>query len=125
MEKLLKNVQDIARLIKACKENGVREVEVEGLKLIFGGEEKPAEKWDVPFHEKPRETVVSAKTSGKAVELAQAAARKENDAAKNQITDEMLLNDPLGYEQALAEGDLEDDFESKEIGHSGAEPNLQ
>jgi hypothetical protein len=86
---------DIIDIIRASYESGVRELEFQGLRVSF--EEKP----------KPLEMVITA--APHTPESLERDLEENEFEVKQKMLDELMISDPLKYEELLTQGELERD----------------
>lgn len=94
----LVNIGDLCRIIKECATYGVREVQFNGLHLIFGESDQPPK---ILNRLRPNPSSKKAKTITDEAHATELADRVFQD------LEELKLTDPLSYEKLL-EGELGD-----------------
>lgn len=90
------DVDDICRLLKVCARLGVREFKLDALTFSLGAE---------PIQHYLSPTPSSA--TGKSEIIEKEYVEAEELKLKETELAEMMLNDPLGYEKLIEQGDLE------------------
>lgn len=104
------SVAELCEIIASCRKNGVWELKVPGVSLVFG--EKAAENG----HPKPRR---SPKEAEKAKKLEEEAFLDQEAKTREEYLAHMRLADPLAYEELISQGELEHAGEkSEQIGVS-------
>lgn len=96
-------VEEICAIIKECGISGVRELSFNGLKLSFGDRNpEPMAQTMVPHYAQPipPEVVATANAQTKAANA------EEELLYKQEELDQMLIEDPVGYFDALKRGDF-------------------
>ena len=91
------NAKDICSIIKACKDSGVRQLEVGGLRVSFSGEGEalPVDISPQMMASSPQETAPSIITP------------MDREAERLIEEERLMLEDPAGYEQRLIDGTLD------------------
>lgn len=94
-------VEDICAIIKECENSGVHSFEFKGLKLVMGV--KPATAQTPEQVIIPPEVIKEAETQTRA-------ANAEEEFRNNQAKlDQLLIDDPEGFFEAIKSGDLTDE----------------
>jgi len=94
---------DIVKIIKACRKNGVKELSIGDVKLVFS-DSKAIE------HKKPAgDTEISPVSPGLAQEVEQEAIKEAEVRLKNEEITNMLIENPFEMEQLIASGELVDE----------------
>jgi hypothetical protein len=91
---------DICAIIKECGHSGVRQFKFRGLEISYG---KIAEVASQDFVHVPQD--IQTQTDSQARE----AIAKREQTIKQDLIDNMLVEDPLGYEQLLKDEELVDE----------------
>ena len=93
--------KDIVTILKACKMNNVRAFAFGSLEITFGSEEPTINHKAPPIAETE--------------EIVQLAFEKEKLAARKDTIEDLLLEDPLTYEERLIADAFEDEDSDEEI----------
>ena len=93
---------DLLKLIKACKENGVQELKFQGLHLTFGAteivaQESPPLATEIVEDRANEQEALTVKSA-----LADKISEKEDEVAN------LMITDPAEYERLILEGELSD-----------------
>lgn len=96
--------KDILVIIKACKNAGVQEFADGKLRIVFSSPPDPAS---------PLNIIKPPKLTPKAIQAMEAVEKAANEKEKYEDIDEeinnLVVTDPLQYEENLARGELVDD----------------
>lgn len=91
---------DVCRIIKACKDAGIHSLEVQGLKVTF----YCSERLGIASGEVVYDNIKQDKVVDNQVEDIE----KEERMAKKERLQNMIIDDPMQYEDLLAAEELED-----------------
>jgi hypothetical protein len=95
--------KDIAQIIKACKNAGVKELKLADFSLTFGNE--PASS---PESESISEEPISADVLEAQIRQEKEDIEMQEATAKQLSLDALMIEEPAEYERLIAEGELKD-----------------
>lgn len=100
MTKVAFKVDEVCAIIKECGKAGVREFSLNGMKISLGGE-YAAYQTPEPIYTAIPEAIREAANA----QTKQANAEEEQLIKQDEL-DQMLIEDPIAYEEAIRRGDL-------------------